>query len=355
MKKIIILMLAITIVGLISGCVEVPDASSVLKGNTSGGVEVPDTSPILEWDISFRIEERFTEHFDGPHLFLVVSTKEIYPCANYGFGHTLRIEDDLIKIILGEITSPSMCLTAEGPAIFEEDLDLITTENKLEFHSKDKIDIYTMKISNESVVIEPVDATFSKIEKTAFKRIPENLLFAQCFYNGNWMYDPKDDFCTRYFDEIETIAHPYLIGEEGKTPENQFYLYGGDDQEIIDIVNKYSGGNFYVRISTWKGKTFICPYNCEKPGIAYVPELKIEYSRDARTNVTLCGKDVVCIMEVAFNTKNETICELLPEKNRGQCFGQVGIAKLDESLCDKTGSCFTCQQECYSYIASKKI
>jgi hypothetical protein len=324
----ILLLLVIVFVG---GCVKVPATSSPFKGN-----------------ISFRIEERFTEQFDGPHLYLVVSTEQIYNCAY--FGHNLSTDSETVKVILGEIIKPDAC--SAGPARFDEDLNIKKSEYSLEFYSKDKIDKYMVKISKDSVIIEPVEATFSKIEQTKIKRIPENLLWAQCFYNGDWKYNPNDDFCKRFFNEIEIIAPPYLTAEEGKMPENQFYLYRGEDQAIISLIKKYNRENYYVRISTWKGKTFICPFNCDKPGIAYVPKLEVEYPREPITNISVCGKDVVCIMEVAFNTKNETICELLPEENRGQCFGQVGIAKLDKKLCAKTGNCFTCQQECYSYIES---
>lgn len=313
------------------------------------------TTPTFEGDINFGIRERFTKQFDGLHLYLSVSTEKIFPCSNYGIKHSIITKDNTIKVILGGITKPNICLTALGPASFiSEDLSLGIGAYTLEFHSKDKIDKYSVKVSKESVTIETIEKTFSKTEQIEIDLLPENLLWADCFYKGDWKYNPTDDYCKRFFAEIEIFAQPYLIAKEGKTPKNQFYLYAGEDQPLIDLIQKYNRENFYVKVSTWEGKTFICPFNCQKPGVAYVPKVEIEYLKESKIDVSECVGNVVCIMEVAFNTKNEKICEQLPKENQGQCFGQVGVAKLDESLCAKTGGCFTCQEECYSFIAIQK-
>lgn len=323
-----------------------------------GFVKYFGTTPTFEGDINFRIHEIFTKEFDGPHLYLSVLTEKIFPCSNYGFEHSVSTNYNTIKVILDEITEPNIiCLTAPGPASFSKDLNLNEGTYTLEFHSKDKIDKYAVIVSKVSVLIESIEASFTKTEQTKIDRLPENLLWADCFYDGEWKYNPRDDHCERFFSEIETFAQPYLTAEEGKTPRNQFYLYTGEDQPLINLIQKYDREKFYVKISTWEGKSFFCHFNCLKSGrayVAYVPKVEIEYLKEPRTDISKCDDNVVCIMEVAFTTKNEKVCEHLSKEDQGQCFGQVGIAKLDESLCVKTGSCFSCQEECYSSIAIQK-
>ncbi len=336
------------------------------------------TLPNFEGNISFRISEEFTGQFDGPHLYLSVSTKEIYGCINYGFEHNIITKDSTIKVLLGGISSPDVCLTAVGPADFSSALSLKEGAYALEFHSKYSIDKYLVNISKGNATIEPIVATFSKTEQTIIDRIPENLLWAECFYNAYWIDDPRDDFCERFFTEIETIAQPYLIAEEGKTPRNQFYLYTGEEQPLIYLIRTYNREDFSVSISTWEGKTFACRPTCFpiSERVAHIPKLEVRYihykdsladcelemekefsEASGRTfNVTeyMESEYMQCIMEVAFFSKNETLCLMVPVENQNECLGQVGMSKLDESFCEKAGNCPACRRKCYAYIAIKK-
>ncbi|MAH43289.1 hypothetical protein CL614_06275 [archaeon] len=335
MKLFFILLLAIIV--LVSGC-----ANLVV-------------TPTFNEEIDFTIKKTFTNDFDGIHLYLGVSTKQSFSCSNYGITHNINSKNNTIKIVLGEIIKPNICLTSFGPAGFSEELDLNEGTYVLEFHASNKIDRYYLKNFNKSIIIEPIEKSFSYNDQTQISYdIVKNLLWTKCFYNSDWKFDPNDGHCEKFFDEIETIAQPYLIAEEGKTPRNQFYLYTGEDQTLIDLMQKHNREGFYIRISTWEGKSFICHLNCRPYGVANMPGSKIEYLPEPITNVSECNDSISCIMTVAFNIKNETICDQIPETNQGQCFGQVGIAKLNESLCEKTDNCFTCQEDCYSYISIKK-
>lgn len=137
-------------------------------------------------------------------------------------------------------------------------------------------------------------------------------------------------------------------------PKNQFYTYIGSDEQLSSIIKKYYRKDFYIKLSTGKGKTFICPFYCDKPAVSQPPTLQIEYLPEPQTDISACNNKGSCIMDVARNTKNEKLCEQLPIADQGDCFSQVGIVTLDENLCTKTGACPRCQRECYEHIAIQK-
>ncbi len=199
----------------------------------------------------------------------------------------------------------------------------------------------------------------SSVKQPSIKKTPDNLIWAECYYNGDYKYDPKDDNCGNFFQELESIAQQYLTGDQEKTPKNQFYhYYGDDDQALIDLVEKYVRKTNYIYISTWEGNKYFCSYYSGSIPLcstfaATSPKLEIQYLSEEVTDISECNGNTICMRKVAFFTKDESICDLM-EGGQGQCYGEVGIAKLEESLCALTGKCYTCAKECYSYIAIQK-
>jgi len=267
----------------------------------------------------FGIQERSTQEFDGPHLFLSVITEKEFPCSNFGIEHSMSVDESTVKITFGEIIYTELCLTALGPASFSEELNLSKGLYTLEFHNKEKVDKYSLDISTDTVSIKSFESTFTKTEQTTNKRTPKNLLRADCYYNSTWTSDPKDDYCEKFFSEIETFAEPFIVAEEGRKPKNQFYHFDGRDEVLVDLINKYDRDGHYIKLATSEGKSFICPFHCIEPGVAHSLGSKIEYLKEERMDVSICEGNSGCIMEVAFNRKDEKICEQLSEKNHGQC------------------------------------
>lgn len=308
---------------------------------------------IYEGSIEFNIFEKYTDQYDGPHLYLGVTTENKYPCSNYGLEHSVIKEDKLIEVSVKGVSTRDLCLPAFGPASFKVPLDLIKGVYTLEFHSGERVDLYEIKVSERHVLIEPNKTTFSKANRREIERTPENLLWAECFYNADWKYNPKDNHCIKFFDDIGQISEPFLMAEKGRKYRNQFYLYSGEENELLKLIQKHDRNGFHISISTGKGEKFTCLYvsrECQKI-VSFPPNLEIHYIEEPLSDLSKCD-DVMCAMQVAFNTKNEEICEGLPKANQSQCFGQVGIAKLDQGLCARSGG--TPQWECYRYLAVKK-
>lgn len=312
-------------------------------------------SPVFEGEITFEIAEWFTGQFDGPHLYLLVSTEQIFGHANYEFDHSIITRGNVIKVILGEVYLPDgVSLPAPSPAGFSARLELNEdSDYTLEFHSRHHRDKYIVRTSNGLVEIETVERNFSNTEQTTVKRIPKNMLEAVCFYNGDWKYDPRDDFCERFFNEIEKIAQPYLVAEEGRRSKNQFYLYTGEDQQLIDLLLRHEREDFYIKITTWEGRSYLPPFIHPSARKFPVPKRALRYLEEPVMSIEECAKnDARCITRVAFNTKNAEICrQHLPPEVAWDCLWQVGIAKLDPNLCKYAGDCFTCLEDCYTFIA----
>lgn len=311
-----------------------------------------------EFSLDFR--EAFTDKFDGPHIFIFVSTVGKFPCS--AFQNEFHKEGRYIQIKFGSITKQEMCLMPGGNASFTRDLNIREGKNTLEIISKGKKNIYSINLTDKEIQIISKKTEFSVYYQNSIQRLPKNLLWANCFYNGNSDFDPHDDHCRNFFRLLEQITRPYKIAEAGKTPRNQFYLYDGADQPLLELIHQFDREHFYITISTWQGKIFICPTNCTMPGVAYVPNLEIEYIPEAKMNVSECltnnylneGTKIQCLMEVAKNSKNELVCEQIPFENRDDCYAKVGIAKLDENLCANFTKCFSCQENCLSYLAVQK-
>lgn len=313
-----------------------------------------------EYSLTFR--EGFTEQFDGPHLYISVSTVKNFPCSNYGLEHEIQTEERKVQINLGKIKAWDMCLTAFGPAAFTLELNFGNGNNTLEINSNGKKNIYAVFLTDNEIKITATKTEFAVLSQTSIKRLPENLLWASCFYNGNTDFDPHDDHCRNFFRQLEQIAQLYKLAEEGRTPRNQFYLYNGLDQPLLELIHQFEREQFYISISTWQGKIFICPTFCTYPGVASVPNLEFDYIPNAKMTTFDCesqnyaNEDMksICLMEVAANTKNESVCEQIPLKDQEQCFAKVGIVKLDENLCKNFIKCFSCQEKCLTYLAVKK-
>lgn len=333
-----ITLISIFVVILISGCV---------------------TKSSFEDKINFEIVEKYTESFDGPHLFLSVETQKNYPCYGGKFKSNVVIKGSLIKIVLGEIKIPKgICPMMSAPAGFHEELNLIPGSYSLELHSKTKIDKYSVHVTTDKIVIENIDVSFSNVTQKTINRMPEDLLWIECRWIGGRSKRPKDTLCQDLFVDIEKIATPYMLAQNG-IPILQFYKYDGTDERLIQLIEKYGHSGYSVKISTGKGKRFIYPrvknMRPEDPMVAFIPNLEPKYY-ELITNLSICEDpyDFWCYVDVAINTNNESICNLVRSKNQGQCFGILGEAKLDENLCAKTGSCWTCKEDCYTYVAIRK-
>jgi hypothetical protein len=283
MKKNYYLLLGLTLGAvLIGGCT----VSLVSKNYESA---LKDSSAIFEDSINFRIMEiTDKKKLDGPHLFLIVSTNKEYSCSNYGIEGSVDISGNIIKVVLGDITKPDMCLTAMGPAKFIEELDLKEGKYTLEFHLKSGVDKYNIVVTKEEISIKKIKATLSKPEQTRIYRTPENLISVKCFryrYGCEKKGDIINELCPIFFAEIEKVATPadrslldkgilggYCIKEDFDKGECKFYYYTGNIESLESIFEASNNYNlrrgyeaecrdlnlYYKRIDTWLGHLFCC-------------------------------------------------------------------------------------------------
>lgn len=191
-------------------------------------------------------------------------------------------------------------------------------------------------------------------------KITNDLISANCECIGDWKLCADDGFCGRFFEDIKGFTKPYMEPKKGKMPKNMVYLYNGPDQNIIDLLHNYKREGFVISITNSKGRMFSSRIYESDPVITTsTPKTTIQYNEvNKQTDLANCGKDFNgyrCIMDVSVNTKNEQGCTLINDVSaKNECYGAVGVAKLDQSLCGKIDDCQSCKLLCFTAVAIRK-
>lgn len=153
---------------------------------------------------------------ETPTLKLRLKTVDEFSCVNYGLITTEFINDDEFIIRFEEITEPTQCLTAMGPAVSEINL----TENikKLVFINGNIIDIYSINIDNQKIDISLIENNFTTSLYDKTYRYPENSFAFVCGTNSNntQLYD---DFLTILLNNQELTAFEFIGAGRVPYPE----------------------------------------------------------------------------------------------------------------------------------------
>jgi hypothetical protein len=134
-------------------------------------------------DVDFFPVELFEKYntTDTPKLKLYFLTKNAFTCINYGIAISKFLEDDKLVLRFDSITKSDLCFTAVGPATAY--VDLPENINSLVLINGNSIDGYTLDITKEFVIINPVRKSFSYLKNTKTFRYPENTFVYECDMN----------------------------------------------------------------------------------------------------------------------------------------------------------------------------
>src|SRR5437762_1990866 len=82
-----------------------------------------------------------------------------------------------------------------------------------------------------AVSIQPIEHRFTDFTLLSVKRIGQkDLMWGYCIFNEQWIFNPHDGHCGRYFAALAKVAKPLLSADSSKELEQQFYSYNGSPQ-----------------------------------------------------------------------------------------------------------------------------
>jgi hypothetical protein len=169
--------------------------------------------------------------------------------------------------------------TTQVAASFFAKLPDVAGKTNIIFTHNGKIDRYRLTVSPEQVSLTPVHATFSSTLASETTSLPNNILAAHCFYNGDTAKDPRDNYCQNFYSEVLSLGEPYMLADEnGKQPTVQFYLYKGSAKELEVLVTRYKKADYYIVLETAQ-YTVRCFADgaCRIGGQTNFPELTVKY------------------------------------------------------------------------------
>ncbi len=157
----------------------------------------------IEGRIFFKVYEGYEfEQLEGrPRIILEMRTEKIYGCCNNRIVSEINRSGSYISINLKGILFPEICLTAMGPAVSLDFLDLpegVYSLNFLEWSSPDR---HTLIVRNDAIEVKPGLSHFTAPDCIVFWRYPENSFAYYCgtMIETAWICD---EFLVRLSDEI---------------------------------------------------------------------------------------------------------------------------------------------------------
>ena len=120
----------------------------------------------LEGKIIFSLTEgyEYQDAVSNPKIVLKMRTEKIYGCFNYSIVTRVLRLDKGISVVVSGVSISNVCLTALGPASYEEFLNLPEGEYSLIFSYWGITDRYGVKISNSSIEVVVKESNFTELE-----------------------------------------------------------------------------------------------------------------------------------------------------------------------------------------------
>lgn len=296
-------------------------------------------------NISFELKEMFAK--DRPHIWIVGETNEIIESPSLmgrPFIETKVTKNgNIIKLEFGKVISPSCfddCVSKSNAAI-DADINSVDGDYSLELVKEGKVDKYELKIDKDKVTLTPIEVEFTKVTKPEIKRVPQNFLEAKCeiktLSNMNGNEKIVVDYCQKFFDHVSKVASPYLIPAKENISKNAFYIYGGPDNELINLAKSYKRPYFDITFIRWNGKSISCNHGpCGASTGTHVPEISIEYLPTLKKNESECRDNSSCLSDVAIYFSDPLMCNKIYSNDHNEknfCFARLGIATLNSSIC----------------------
>jgi hypothetical protein len=226
--------------------------------------------------VFFSVSEGYQNDDTGgaPRILLEMRTEKIYGCCNNRIISEITRSGSYISVHLKGVLFPELCLTAIGPAVSRDFLDLpegVYSLNFLQWSSPDK---YTLTVTKEAIEVVPALTTWTASDYSVFWRYPENSFAYYCgtMTETSWVCD---DFLAHLLKEIDLEEFnfpdygevPYPRSSEGHyydAPARYFRYQAEEDfvraGEILaayskDVISSYEGTG--LSLKNWENKSYL--------------------------------------------------------------------------------------------------
>lgn len=227
------------------------------------------TENYLDSDIEFFPSETYwSSNEKEPSLVLNFYTTKSYPCINYSIEISTFREDNELIIRLEGIDIDRICATAIGPA--SNKIKLPENTEKLILINGEKIDQYSVRVTEEHVVLSALNRTFSELRYSKIFRIPTK----------SFVYSSKNDdrhlpLYNAFLDsmKINLNIEEFVFEGEGRIPYTKnsedevakYFMYENeaDFHRAGEMFKSFINENtetedyIYIEMINWRNEKYL--------------------------------------------------------------------------------------------------
>jgi hypothetical protein len=222
------------------------------------------TQDSITSDIKFFPVELYENYsiIGNPKLNLYFKTTEIFPCINYNIAISEFVNNNELKLRFDSIIQYDICLTAPGPATSIIELPLNT--NSLILLNGESIDKYYIDITEEKVIINPKDNSFSNLTYNILFRYPKNSFNYQCDIDTSEIQIYLD-FLKILNDSLSLVE--FNFSGEGRIPYGKDYI--DRNRQCLNKYYKYESNAEFDRAGELL-RNFVLENNINNNSSAYI-------------------------------------------------------------------------------------
>lgn len=229
----------------------------------------------IEGRILFKVHEGHKESNGNlePGIMLSMKTEKIYSCCNFSITSEILKVGNHIGVRLLGINMPSVCLTALGPAVSNEFLDISRGVYSLDFFYGFLKDSYELIVTDSSIEVINAIPEFTEPEFKVFWRYPPNSFVYLCGTTTETSWICQDflnvllseiDLNEFHFPDYGEICYPRSsMGHYYDMPA-RYFIYDKEEDfaragqileaYAISVLVNYSGVG--LSLVNWKGEFF---------------------------------------------------------------------------------------------------
>lgn len=211
------------------------------------------TGGSIDQEILFMPQEVYsTNEAQEPELKLSLISSENFPCFNYGIASSQFMKGDELIVRFDQIIKYDLCLMAFGPAT--SIIDLPPMIKKLTFINGNRIDQYSIDITEKSIAISSLKHEFtSSLYENTF-RLPENSFAFVCGTNTDnghiytdfmALLEQNPAFTEFEFEGEGRIPYPVSSSGNWLNFPSRYFIY--DDIEafydLATVLNDFTATN----------------------------------------------------------------------------------------------------------------
>ena len=223
----------------------------------------------LDSNIEFFPSEEYNSNAEGEtSLILNFYTTKPYPCINYSIDLSVFQEGSELIVRFDDVFVGGVCLTAVGPA--SKKITISQNTEKLILINGEKIDHYSVKVTEDRIVMNALKFSFSELRYSKIFRIPEK----------SFVYSSKKDdrhlpLYNAFLDSMESNLNieEFVFEGEGRIPytknseeEVAKYFTYQDETEFYnagEMFNRFINDKtepddyIYIELVNWRNEKYL--------------------------------------------------------------------------------------------------